>query len=335
MIRSAASRAALVLLSLVLSAGVAELYLRLSHTLIQSPSIVRTHPKTRFALVPGARGWTYDQPIVINSLGMRDVEISAKKSPGTFRILCVGDSYTFGTGVAAEDTYPKQLERMILSRFPGRRVEVLNFGTPGFNTAQEAESLKEQGLALEPEIIVLAFTVANDAEMVSNPIPVRFGLVNRVKDLFRPLHLFQFGATYYYALSGRAAHRVPGAEEPDPRARRLAVSRWAYSDANPGWRASRAALDEIARLAERRGTRLLVMIFPILEFFDEYPYSFAHSAVAAAVDGRAQLLDLLPYLSGLRGEETWINSVDPHPNRRTHALAARALMERLLALGWL
>lgn len=332
--RALALRVAAAVAGLVLAVAAAEVYLRLTGALNQSPGIVRTNPRTRFELVPGARGWTYDKRIVINSLGLRDVEVSQKKPPGTLRVLCLGDSYTFGTGVAAEETYPKQLEALMRRRWPHRRVEVLNFGIPGFNTAQEAVALRERALLFEPDVIVLAFTVANDAEVVPAPIPVRYAPLNWMKDLFRPLHLYQFVGRHYYRLAYRATAAVPGTGQGDAVARRIALYRWEYSDANPGWHETRAGLREIAALAERQGIRLLVMLWPILEFFDNYPYRFAHEAVTAAVAGRAEVLDLLPALSGLGDKEAWVNPTDPHPKPAVHGIAARALLDRLAAPGW-
>ena len=37
--------------------------------------------------------------IRINNLGFRGRDLSERKPPGTFRILCLGDSYTFGDHV--------------------------------------------------------------------------------------------------------------------------------------------------------------------------------------------------------------------------------------------
>ena len=67
-------------------------------------------------------------PVTINSLGLRDDEVSVPKPEGVVRILMLGDSVTFGWGVLQEDTISAQLE-VLLNATPGAtRVEVVNSG---------------------------------------------------------------------------------------------------------------------------------------------------------------------------------------------------------------
>ena len=50
------------------------------------------------------REFTAGHPIAVSSLGNRGPMVPIKKAPGELRILGMGDSTTFGTGIAAEDT---------------------------------------------------------------------------------------------------------------------------------------------------------------------------------------------------------------------------------------
>lgn len=76
--------------------------------------------------------------------------------PGGPLILALGDSQTFGFGVADEQTWPASLERIL-----GRRV--LNAGfRSGFCPPVQAAYLRDFGLAEKPAVVLLAFTVAND-----------------------------------------------------------------------------------------------------------------------------------------------------------------------------
>jgi hypothetical protein len=103
----------------------------------------------------------------INSDGFRDDDrYSRKKPPDTFRIMAVGDSYTFGAGVELEDTYSKKLEKLLNERHPSplyRYYEVINAGIPGANTAMEVDFLREWGLKYNPDLVLVAF-VLNDLE---------------------------------------------------------------------------------------------------------------------------------------------------------------------------
>src|SRR5262249_11129127 len=49
----------------------------------------------------------------INSHGLRDDEIRLPKPPHVFRILLLGDSFTFGVGVELHETFTKQLGALL------------------------------------------------------------------------------------------------------------------------------------------------------------------------------------------------------------------------------
>ncbi len=100
--------------------------------------------------------------VTTNALGFRDREIGPKRL-GTFRILSLGDSYAFGFGVEADETYAKQVERGLNEVLGGRPpVEVINAGTSGYSTLQELRALRRHGAALDPDLVLLGFTAQND-----------------------------------------------------------------------------------------------------------------------------------------------------------------------------
>ena len=56
----------------------------------------------------------FKKNVTLNSLGYRDFEYSLERPKNTFRILMLGDSMTFGSGIdKMSDTYPKQLEVLL------------------------------------------------------------------------------------------------------------------------------------------------------------------------------------------------------------------------------
>lgn len=100
--------------------------------------------------------------VSINSKGLRDREYSYEKSEGTFRILVLGDSVTFGFGVEMERTYPKLLEKW-LNESGKRNYEVINAGVGNYNTLQELSAYELDLFRYRPDMIVLGFYL-NDAE---------------------------------------------------------------------------------------------------------------------------------------------------------------------------
>ena len=57
-------------------------------------------PEMGHALRPGQMAFTHDRPVLTSSLGIRDREIAPESAPGTLRVLALGDSQTFGNGLA-------------------------------------------------------------------------------------------------------------------------------------------------------------------------------------------------------------------------------------------
>lgn len=97
-----------------------------------------------------------------NSCGMRGPEVSVAKPPNTFRIALLGDSFTFGWGVEEHETFVAQMEANLNRHFKGKKkVEVLNFGVPGYSTFQEVARFEELGLDFTPDAVVVFF-VEND-----------------------------------------------------------------------------------------------------------------------------------------------------------------------------
>lgn len=99
-----------------------------------------------------------------NSKGFRDREFSLnKKDNKTFRIICMGDSVTFGWPSKLEHTYPKQLEKLLSLQFPEKNFEVLNAGVPGYTSYQGLKLLQRDLIHYQPDLIIVYFAVNDRA----------------------------------------------------------------------------------------------------------------------------------------------------------------------------
>jgi lysophospholipase L1-like esterase len=115
-----------------------------------------------FGLRPGFRGEIRETPGIayeINADGFRGRAVAPAPAPGTFRIVVLGASTTFGFGVNEGETWPARLER-ILNERGGPRVEVLNLAVNGYNPYNEAALLADRGLAYQPDLVLVEFGVA-------------------------------------------------------------------------------------------------------------------------------------------------------------------------------
>lgn len=105
-------------------------------------------------------------PVRINNHGFRGEDFEIEKAPGTFRILTLGASSTFGYHDRDEETYPVFLEAD-LQRIapPGVRVEVINFAIPHAMTDNVLSMLFAEGFALRPDLVTY-YEGANDAAVI-------------------------------------------------------------------------------------------------------------------------------------------------------------------------
>ena len=81
--------------------------------------------ETHYSLKPNSSGVLSGAEFHINSQGFRNPEFQMKKEKT--RIVCVGDSLTFGWGATDEQTYPFLLGKQL------SEIEVINGGVVGYN----------------------------------------------------------------------------------------------------------------------------------------------------------------------------------------------------------
>jgi hypothetical protein len=155
----------LILFGLLFSLLVCEILLRVIG--YSYPIFYTTDYYRGFALRPGIEG-RYQREggsyVRINSDGQRDREHAKIKPPDTVRIAVLGDSFVEAMHVPMEQTFWSLMERKLeeCKAFPGKHVEVMNFGVSGYGTAQELMTLRQKVWDYSPDIVVLAFTTYND-----------------------------------------------------------------------------------------------------------------------------------------------------------------------------
>lgn len=142
-------------------------------------SLFTSDPTTSFALRPGFAAHLPDgSNVVINEEGLRDDPLVSPKSRGTTRVLCLGDSFTFGLGVDADDSFPQVCERT-LQEMGVLGIEVVNCGVPAWGTDESRRFLEAKGSSFEPDAVVLGVFIANDTfdDLASGEFTVVEGLL--------------------------------------------------------------------------------------------------------------------------------------------------------------
>jgi hypothetical protein len=155
------------LILVVLEAGLRGYVRYVDHSGKLLSQIFRADPVTGFSLRPNLRVPVKLEQLGLNfildtnSRGLRGPEISVKQ-PGEYRVLVLGDSFAYGFGVEANQTF---------SHLLGERlgVRVVNAGTPGFGTAQELAFFEEYGSEMAPDMVVLGFFGNDYADNMKQP----------------------------------------------------------------------------------------------------------------------------------------------------------------------
>ena len=270
---------------------------------------------------PDTHAFLMGVDVKINSLGFRDREFSVKKPPGTYRIVALGDSTTFGWGAPYEETYPKVLERSLNRNPPSPKwssYEVINTGVGNYNTAQELAMLKDYGLRLDPDMVTIGWYI-NDAE--PTPAPSRnwiayhsYGyvwLTSSLDYVLRNMGARQSYSQYYNSL---------------------------YEPGQPGWPKCQRAFAELAALCKGRGIALHILLIPELHTLSGN-YEFKHIDDLIREIGKENGVSVLDLIDAFppNGDphRYWASPEDDHPNGAANILMGNKIAETLRAEHWI
>jgi lysophospholipase L1-like esterase len=141
-----------------------------------SPGLYVADPLVRHRLRPGLRGvvgnWSeFTTRVRINALGIRGPEIGPRR-PGVHRVLVLGDSFTFGTGVEEAEAFPAEIAGGLTRR--GTPAEGINAGIGGYGVPDEVAWFEHYGMQLHPDLIVLGIFTGNDLQDAAPDRPRTF-----------------------------------------------------------------------------------------------------------------------------------------------------------------
>lgn len=326
-VRGLLPKLALLCASLLMSLAVGEVALRI----MIARGVVSLDPAA-FPLVPHRSApIRSDNPVLfweldpadsfINEDGFGDRKFERTRTPGTVRIVVLGDSVAFGYGVDPDESFPKALERELNSMQPGH--EVLNFGVGGYNTVQEVEFYRVKAREWKPDVILLSY-VLNDAMKPGNVLVAVRDKANRAKARTPRPKIFDF-----VRLRLRPKERTH-------RGGPAAV--YVHDHFKPGyWRELGAIFADLAALAESDGARVAIAIVPVLSHLGDYPFTAIHRRIASqARRSGFAVFDLLEDLRGRDASALRFSEADlTHPNAAGHAAIAYALAGHLAREGML
>ncbi len=131
--------------------------------------LTRRDPELGWTLKPDVSGLEGSAPwengLSTNADGFRDGPHAEAKAPGAYRVVVLGDSFVFGSGVPQESI----LTRRLASRL-GTGFEIVNLGVPGYGTDQELLTLRRWGKKLAPDLVLVGFFWNDVMENASSEI---------------------------------------------------------------------------------------------------------------------------------------------------------------------
>jgi hypothetical protein len=95
----------------------------------------------------------FEMQVRTNDAGLRQGPIAPEEADVT-TILFIGDSFTFGWGVAEEQRYSEVLARLVAERRPGTRLRIVNAGHWMYASDQQLVLMKEMIERYRPSIVV-------------------------------------------------------------------------------------------------------------------------------------------------------------------------------------
>ena len=168
------------------------------------PTGLFTVTEQEYARVPGifspnqsvteGTGTRFVHATRIDSLGYRGANFPRRKADREFRVLYVGDSFTYGHNVADHETLPVQLERQLSTVC--NKAHVVNAGLSG-STIDGQDEMVLRGLTIAPDLVVVMYHENDIDELMGARIWSGLAENRRIKS--------RFPASLVYRLLRRSA----------------------------------------------------------------------------------------------------------------------------------
>ena len=294
-------------------------------------------PLLFWRLAPGLRGVVWDQtPVTTNARGLRYDHDVLPRGPGSFRIVCAGDSVTFGFRVPLvflkrpQDSdphwrpFPARMEDALRAANPGQVVEVIPLAVPGYSTHQGLAWLTRDLPLYRPDVLVLLYGW-NDISLRARPDEVTM-------------------PTGAAQVMGR---EVVSSSQLLVRAWRLVHAHWReaakpYGRGVPRVDRERFVANHLrmAELARAQGAAVVV-VGPVFRDGEEHPDEAARMSEYRAALRAAMKAQGVPYLEVPELTECAWPGNQPlflehiHPNHAGHRVLAQALLRFLGQRGLL
>ena len=267
-----------------------------------------------------------DQAFGLHRLRDKSLDWSSVKSREERRILVLGDSFTYGSGVADDAAvFPSLLEQRLNQelRPPDvKHVDVLNGGMPGSLTGHWLALWNKVSDQYQPDVLLIVFFLRDGTLTGSGGeylLRIRDEIVvpNHESFLYRHFYLVRtirdgldrksIGEKYTEGyLQGYFGNEEETAE----------------------WQRAQANLLKLQALAREKSIPVGFVIFPVLiQLNEDYPFRRICDLLEKfATEHGFPVHNLLPAFMGEDATNLWVSSNNQHPNERGHRIAADSML---------
>ena len=251
--------------------------------------------------------FVYKAGATINMDGLRDYPHQVDNPEGRRRIVCLGDSVTYGYGIHPQYAYPFQLQMAFQQR--NQNVEVFNVALPGWCIRQQLIAWQRIASKYKPNMVTVGVCLNDFAEMQNNLAEPPAWLVGA----FNHSYLVR-------AMVNPAANEIAQIEEfiDHPEAARIQSAYDLYF----------SELAKLHRILTDAGVELRVFVFPFRFQYERANTHFGPQEEVArrCAESNIKYIDVLPFFKAL-GADAFIDH--DHLNAEASVKFAHFLADQL------
>lgn len=279
-----------------------------------------------------------DLTLRTNSLGFRDSEPNQSAAK---RVIVLGDSIAFGSGIQESDRFTDVLERELTGQLD-RPVDVQSWGINGTETNHQLLLYRKLGHTLPHDLVVIGFCL-NDVV----PVPVEELYQKTIKQARENSsvlsRLGESGLSLHYSFVVRlisqgldstaaliAGPKQSAAEKHRIKYRQYLTDNW---DKPENLAQFAETIDALQAQVKANGARLAVLVFPYRFQFETGDFSMQEKLTKILTERQIPQVNLQePFAQTLKLQEIYLTGDECHPNVEGHLLAGRSLIPLALRL---
>lgn len=266
----------------------------------------------------------------LNSFGLRDQDHAGVKTENSCRVLILGDSFAFGSGVRDHEVFTELLENRFISEYSGsgKNIEFMNGGIVGSMTYHWLDLLLRIKDSFNPDVVLIVFFLRDGSNINSQEAifePIRNFLKPKEKKSWLYTH------SYLVRIFEDSMNRLALSTK---YTRMLNDSYFGNMEQIREWEKAKENILKIKAISNQIHAKVGLVVFPVLiDFNRNYPFKrICNLIMKFGIENNIPSHNLLPAFMGEYAPNLWVSGFDQHPNVRAHKIAADSIFPFLKEL---